>query len=161
MSNPGQYRQPDLLQQIKQFQDTQPSSFNTWKYNADSMLTPLDQTKSVYLASDLYVMGTINNPSDSSLKNGIVPIESGKYSQILHVLPKQYTFKSDEKHKLHYGFIAQDLEKCYPELVNTIETEDGVIKGVNYIEFIPLLLGKMKQMQDEIDQLKKNAPEKI
>jgi hypothetical protein len=51
----------------------------------------------------------------------------------------------------HYGFLAQDVEKLYPTLVN-----DNVLgyKTVNYIEFIPLLVSKIQDMQNEIDKLK-------
>ena len=52
---------------------------------------------------------------------------------------------------MHYGFIAQDVEKVYPELV---KNSDLGYKTVNYIEIIPLLLSKMKDMQGEIDDLR-------
>ena len=65
--------------------------------------------------------------------------------------PVSFTFKDDEKNKKHFGFIAQELEIVYPELVTN--TELG-FKSVNYIEMIPILLSQMKNMQMEIDKLK-------
>jgi hypothetical protein len=64
---------------------------------------------------------------------------------------KRFEFKKDNKK--HYGFIAQDIEKIYPELVNNNEVG---YKTVNYIELIPLLLSKIKDMQKEIDNLKEH-----
>ena len=54
--------------------------------------------------------------------------------------------------------MAQDLEQYYPELV---DTSDDNIKSVNYVELIPLLIGKMKKMQLEIDNLKDMMSKKI
>ena len=65
--------------------------------------------------------------------------------------PVSFTYKDEDQNKKHYGFIAQELETVYPELVTN--TEIG-FKAVNYIEMIPILLSQMKNMQMEIDKLK-------
>jgi hypothetical protein len=56
---------------------------------------------------------------------------------------------------IHYGFIAQDFEKEYPELV-TIKPDKTKqnIKAINYLEIIPLLVSKIQIMQKEIDELR-------
>ncbi len=65
--------------------------------------------------------------------------------------------KRDIDNQIHYGFIAQELEESVPELVHEIETPlDGKIKSVNYIEIIPLLLLKIKDLQNQINDLKIN-----
>ena len=51
---------------------------------------------------------------------------------------------------LQYGFIAQELEKVLPELVN--DGDDGY-KTVNYIGVIPVLTQAMQEQQAEIEQL--------
>lgn len=60
--------------------------------------------------------------------------------------------------KLTYGFLAQELEKVYPEMVK--ETETGV-KAVDYVSFIPLLVqayqdhdNEIKALQEELAKLK-------
>ena len=73
------------------------------------------------------------------------------------VNPVSFTFKNDSTNKKHYGFIAQEIETIYPELVSNNELG---FKTVNYIEFIPILLSKMKEMNDEIINLKEKI-EKI
>jgi hypothetical protein len=96
------------------------------------------------------VLGSINNPSDINLKNNIEQITTD--ANILKNLnPVSFTFKDDDQNKKHFGFIAQELEILYPELVNDNE---GGFKTVNYIEMIPILLSQMKNMQQEIDKLK-------
>ena len=47
------------------------------------------------------------------------------------------------------------MEKIFPDLVSD---EQLGYKTVNYIELIPLMLSKMKQMQTEIDSLKEKLP---
>ena len=102
------------------------------------------------IPKDLLVLGSINNPSDINLKNNIEQIKSD--TNILKDLnPVSFTFKDDDQNKKHFGFIAQELENLYPELVSNNELG---FKTVNYIEMIPILLSQMKIMQHEIDKLK-------
>lgn len=165
MSNYGGSRQSDYIQNIKQFQDNQSNNSNTWTYNSNAQLTPLDQTKNVLITKNLYVNGSVVSPSDVSLKENIRTLDNTDVDMVLNVEPIQYTLIADTSKKTHYGFIAQDLEKYYPELIyNTCsenDTDVSNVKNVNYIELIPILLGKMKQMQSEIDKLKEVHSKKI
>jgi len=145
-------RQGDNIQGIKQFV-TSSAGVVDWIYKTISgsttkVITPYDQTKTVMIPKDLLVLGSINNPSDIILKDNIEQINSDDFNKLN---PVSFTFKDDDKNKKHYGFIAQELETVYPELVTN--TELG-FKSVNYIELIPILLSQMKNMQMEIDKLK-------
>jgi len=51
------------------------------------------------------------------------------------------------------GFIAQEIEQVFPELVFTNET-DGY-KGVNYAEMTAVLVEAMKEQQTIIDKQQK------
>jgi hypothetical protein len=107
----------------------------------------------VYIQTDLYVNGTINGtlvtPSDENLKDNIHSISELKIKEFINLDPKEFTYKSDPLKK-HYGFMAQDVEKIYPELVNN--SENGY-KTINYIEIIPLLVAKINEMQKQIDAI--------
>ena len=147
-------RQGDNIQGIKQFV-TSGSGTVDWIYkqipiSTTKVITPYDQTKTVMIPKDLLVLGSINNPSDINLKDNIEKINIDDFNKLN---PVSFTFKDDEQHKKHYGFIAQELETVYPELVTN--TELG-FKFVNYIEMIPILLSQMKNMQMEIDKLKED-----
>ena len=147
-------RQGDNVQNIKQFV-TSSVGVVDWIYKTLSgsivkVITPYDQTKTVMIPKDLLVLGSINNPSDINLKNNIEQIKSD--TNILKDLnPVSFTFKDDDQNKKHFGFIAQELENLYPELVSNNELG---FKTVNYIELIPIMLCKMQKMQKEIDMLK-------
>ena len=140
-------RQGDNVQNIKQFV-TSSVGVVDWIYKTLSgsivkVITPYDQTKTVMIPKDLLVLGSINNPSDINLKNNIEQIKSD--TNILKDLnPVSFTFKDDDQNKKHFGFIAQELENLYPELVSNNELG---FKTVNYIEMIPILLSQMKIMQ--------------
>jgi hypothetical protein len=150
-------RQGDNVQGIKQFV-TSSVGVVDWIYKSivtstKKVITPYDQTKTVMIPKDLLVLGSINNPSDITLKDNIEQINIDNFNKLN---PVSFTFKDDEQNKKHYGFIAQELETVYPELVTN--TELG-FKFVNYIEMIPILLSQMKNMQMEIDKLKEDIRE--
>jgi len=55
---------------------------------------------------------------------------------------------------IHYGFLAQDVEKVFPNLVR--EDADGK-KYVDYIGMIPLLLSEIQALNEEIETMKSDA----
>jgi|LakMenEpi03Aug12_release.lakeMendotaPanAssembly.Ray.scaffolds.fasta_scaffold191874_2 hypothetical protein len=147
-------KQPDNSQGIKQFVEG-PSGQASWVYkrlpNGLQVQTPADKIRPVYINTDLYVNGSIYNPSDIILKKNIEPISSEKITSFNNLEPVQYSFKNDNKNKVHYGFIAQDVEKIYPELVKNSEMG---YKTINYIELIPFLVQKLNDNAKEIELLK-------
>ena len=103
-------------------------------------------------------MGTISNPSDVTLKENITDLTNDFCNDILKIKPKRYNFIDDINKKEHYGIIAQELELIFPKLVINTEINDTNeinenIKTINYLELIPIMIAKMKDMQNEIDKL--------
>lgn len=91
--------------------------------------------------------------SDETYKENIRNISTIDIDNLTCIQPVKYTMintKNDKKQ--HFGFIAQDFEKIYPELVHTKSEK----KHINYIELIPILLEKMKQLELRIECLEKN-----
>lgn len=145
-------RQPDNQQGIKQFVTTIQNQA-IWVYKRVStgevFITPGDSKKNVLIKKDLIVEGCLTNSSDINLKKNIENIPKEDNVNILNLEPRIFTYKNDVKEQKHFGLIAQDVEKLYPNLVSN---EVGY-KTVNYIEIIPLLISKIKEMQDEISVL--------
>jgi hypothetical protein len=52
----------------------------------------------------------------------------------------------------HFGFISQEVEPIFPELVSDIKRPFDT-KALNYIEIIPLLLEGIKEQQQQIGAL--------
>jgi len=149
-------RHPDNFQNTKQFIEG-PSGQAAWVYkrlpNGMKVQTPANKVVPVYINNDLYVTGSIYNPSDKILKDNIEQISEKRNSDFDNLEPKEFVYKEDPTKK-HFGFIAQDMEKIYPELV---KDSDFGYKTINYIELIPLLVSKIHSMQKEIDELKEKC----
>lgn len=145
-----------------------PSTYNN---GTIQVITPSSTNyQNVYIPGNLYVDGSIINPSDLTLKDNIVDISNDLSDAIMKLKPSQFTFKSDNSKQIHYGFIAQEFEEHFPELVtikpspvlksnmsptrNPITANSQNIKAINYLEILPLLVHKVQSMQLEIDELK-------
>lgn len=103
------------------------------------------------VTGNLTVYGSIFNPSDERLKENINNIHLEKANQLLTLQPITFQYNSDPKKNLHYGLSAQEVELLFPELIS--QTSNGY-KTVNYQELIPIMLTKIKEMQEQIDHLK-------
>lgn len=148
-------KQPSIQSYIKQFVVSGTSTEAVWCYkklsNELTVQTPVDKKYPIYIDNNLFVTGSIFNTSDLKFKENIKLVNIDKINELFTLNPVSFSFKTDSQKKIHYGFIAQDIEKKYPELVGNNNLGH---KSVNYIELIPLLLCKMKIMQNEIDDLK-------
>lgn len=89
--------------------------------------------------------------SDEKLKEKILPIENAK-SMLRKLNGVSYNFiKQEDKTRRHLGFLAQDVEKIFPNIV--YQTDSGV-KGIAYVELIPVIIEALKEQAEEIDALK-------
>ena len=125
------------------------------KINSFTYITLINPKKyPVLIDSDLIVTGSFFNPSDERLKDVIHDLytDDERTNNLLTLNPILFSYKSDIKKKKHYGVLAQDVEKVYPELVENNNVYG--YKTVNYIELIPIMLAKMKKMENEINELK-------
>ena len=100
--------------------------------------------------NNVTVNGTFTNSCDAQLKTNIQDIPSVESDKIMDLCPITYQRKDDLTDAKHYGFIAQDVEHIFPELVE--ENEALNCKTVHYLELIPLMISKMQKMQMQIDE---------
>ena len=127
-----------------------------------------------YFNGDVFSTGAYTG-SDARLKSNIS--DFGNAMDIINALqPKNYNFKMEGDYAslqlpkgLHYGLIAQDLEKVLPNLVKeskiTIKdyktnNEDGTekshdvsFKAVNYTELIPIMIKGMQEQAKKNEEL--------
>ena len=163
------YKQQGNNTTVKFFQQTQMPEL--WKYTNSNnnpyypnYITPSNKDANVYIPNTL-VVGTTVYPSDIRLKENIqdIRLDSRLMDSLMQVTPKQYTMKEDKEKDvvpLHFGFIAQEVETYIPELILTFRSidkeEEKEIKTINYLEMIPLLLMKIQDLQNQVDELKEN-----
>lgn len=96
--------------------------------------------------------GTLTQSSDSTLKTNIHKIEGDILSKVCKLDGYTYNWKDDKDGQLQVGFIAQEVEKVFPELVETIDSSN--VKLMSYIGMIPYLLEAIKAQQTQIEDLK-------
>jgi hypothetical protein len=127
----------------------------------------------VYASGNLGYSGSLIGPSDLKLKQNVTPLIN-VIDKIKLLEPKNYSYTSDQRYAHmnlpsgnHFGLIAQDLEKVFPELVfdavhPSAEESRGErggepvsYKGVNMIELIPVLLQAIKEQQVKIEELER------
>jgi hypothetical protein len=109
-------------------------------------------SQGVYLASG----GTSwTSNSDERLKNINSTIENAvdKLSTLRTV---NFSWKSDSTNKENLGLIAQDVEKVFPQVVNSHAEKDSDTEylGVSYTELVPALVKAIQELKAEIDELK-------
>lgn len=97
------------------------------------------------------IAGTLSQNSDERLKKNISPIRN-ILGKIMNISCYSYQWKDPVRdNREQIGFIAQELEKEFPQVVYT--DEKGV-KSVAYSNMVPVLVQAMKEQQSEIDNLK-------
>ena len=96
--------------------------------------------------------GTLTQMSDSTFKTNIRKIDDDVLSKVCKLDGYTYNWKSDKDGQLQVGFIAQEVEKVFPELVETIDSSN--VKLMSYIGMIPYLLEAIKAQQVQIEELK-------
>ena len=91
----------------------------------------------------------INSTSDIKLKENIKTVENS-----LNTLTqlRGVSFDWKETGKGSYGVIAQELEEILPDLV-----KNGEVKSVNYNGLIGVLIEAVKELSEEVKELKKKV----
>jgi hypothetical protein len=97
--------------------------------------------------------------SDQKLKSNIEHIQEKDIQNIMELEPVSFQWKKNiienknkDSTKKIYGFIAQDVQKKFPDIVD----DSGDMLHMDYIQIIPLLLEKIKQMHITQEQQQKH-----
>ena len=133
-----------------------------------------------YFAGNVYTTGTYQS-SDERLKKNISPlIGEDMLSKIGQLKPVRFQFLTENelqgkrlpalntKGGEHFGLIAQEVEKIFPEVVidvsQPIEDENGEVnekseivttKAINYQELTIALLAAVQELQGRIEKLER------
>lgn len=115
-----------------------------------SLGTSVYTNNAVYISSGTRINATtFSANSDKRLKKDIkiAALDDGR--SILDVPIKSYVWKDSGEKAI--GFIAQDLEAVYPELVVTEETG---YKSIKESKFVYYLMHEVKKLKEEVQELK-------
>ncbi len=121
-------------------------------------------------ASGSFLSGAPYVMSDAALKTNVqVVSESQSLNLLAQLQPKSYDFVNpnaafDLPAGTHYGFLAQEVQGVFPDMVRTftmpaMRDASGVtiepaqeVMAVNYTEMIPLLVAGMNDLKATVDQ---------
>jgi len=123
-----------------------------------------------YFSGNVTVTGILSNPSDISFKQNIRHIENS-LSKITQLDGKIYEHRIEDIPSINlaagtqFGFIAQELELIFPELVienihpgtdpyydtDALHRDPISYKAINYIGLIPILTEAIKEQQKIIE----------
>jgi len=124
-------------------------SFDRWRSDVD-----LRTDKSL-----IYVDNLID-ASDESIKENVESIGSA-LDALCQINAKEYDLIGPSNAR-EFGFLAQDVEPFFPNLIREIgyTHDDGTtetIKGLSYIQFIPLLVKAIQELNQKLDE-RSNTP---
>jgi outer membrane murein-binding lipoprotein Lpp len=83
------------------------------------------------------------------LKEDIRHVDSS-LEKILQLKPVTYRYRTDREEKQQIGFIAQDVEPLFPEVV---ETDDEGLKSMIYSNLIAPVVKAIQELNSKIDKL--------
>ena len=106
-------------------------------------------TYNLFVTGSIYATADISAFSDQSVKNNIRPIDNAleRVKQSRGVLYDRTDIVAND----NIGFIAQELEVNFPELITT--NTDGT-KAVKYQNAVAILFEAVKELSKQIDELK-------
>jgi hypothetical protein len=111
------------------------------------------KNQNLFVWGDINHSGSIYNISDKNFKQNIVPLTQDE-PDFFKLNPVSYNYIGSSK--THFGFIAQEVEEIYPDLVSDqiIDKEQTKkCKVLNLSEMIPLLVNKIKYMDNKMNGL--------
>ena len=94
-----------------------------------------------FAAGRLWSLSGSLSGSDINMKRNVKDLSSSDIKNINRLEPVEYNLKNDSSQRKRYGFIAQDVEKLYPDLINEGANK---MKSIPYNSFIPLLTANVQ-----------------
>ena len=93
--------------------------------------------------------------SDSRYKENIIPL-SNSLDNLQSMTPISYTRNDETTGKRHLGFLAQEMERVYPDLVHT---DSAGIKSIHYANLTAVLVDSIKELHGEVRALRAEVEE--
>ena len=109
--------------------------------------TDFNFNNSVNINGQISCEGGVALASDRRLKTNIKNIEDKDIEKLMLLIPVSFNWKKDINKKIYketFGFIAQDVQKIFPDLIQIKNTT----LHIDYIQLIPLLLTKIHSMAE-------------
>ena len=113
----------------------------------------MDSSGNFHADADVYAYST-SVGSDKKLKKNIKDIKYG-LSDVLKLRGVDFDWKEKRDGKHDIGVIAQEVKEIIPEVVSEVpDFEDGTYLTVDYSKLVPVLIESIKELKEELDELK-------
>lgn len=104
--------------------------------------------EAAYINTNGTIQGNLlNTTSDKRLKDDITTVPADEASHLSKLRPVSYTMKTDPKKNKRYGFISQEVQDIYPNLV--YQNRDGT-QSLDYTGMIPLVVNRVNDISKAI-----------
>lgn len=125
--------------------------------NADGyIIAKNDITTDTDMQCDTLFCDNLSQGSDIRIKENIQSLEN-TYSKLLELKSLTYNLKHDKDKKKKYGFIAQEVEKIFPELISRFDTKNIENQlHIDYVSMIPLIVEALQIQNNMINEIKNN-----
>ena len=110
--------------------------------------SPAGSANLTFDGTNLVCGGTVTASSDEKIKENITTIENA-LEKVLNLRGVEFDRKSDGVHSI--GFIAQEVEKIFPDLVFGTDP-----KSIAYQNFVAILVEAIKELNQKVDRLTNN-----
>ena len=133
----------------------------TWEFwvNSDNgNLILFNSAVGASIPAGTFALNGVYTPSDRRMKKDIHALEGAIVPKLMQLQPMSYRYKSQRDNDTPtIGFMAQDLQAVFPELVQTQQERFGTEQylSVNYAGLGVLAVKAVQEQQSEIDALKK------
>ena len=146
------------------FHHNNSSAYQDWKggywYIRHEATTKFRLTSGGQLDCDGDVVAYSTAVSDIRLKDNIEPMK-GNLEKLSMLTPISYEYKEKRDGK-HLGLSAQEVEEVFPDIVNEMDLmsfgkEGEEYKTVRQQELIPVLIGAIKELKEELEFVKRKV----
>ncbi len=107
--------------------------------------------------------GSLTHTSDRRLKENVNDL-SGSLDKLARLNGKSYTLIDDEEGQTEFGFIAQEVEEVFPEVVQEVQqyeldengeetTKEVNYLGVSYVQLIAPMVEAIKELKSQNETL--------
>jgi hypothetical protein len=139
-----------------------------------TMISKLKTTIAVIAFLSVSHLGFSQHVPDQELKKNVMPVKNA-LSYIQQLEPKKFEYNTGKYSKLklpagqQYGFLAEDVQKVLPELVGTQSQSymvgkntyrNASYKNYDLESLIPILVGAIREQQEQIEELKRQLASK-
>lgn len=153
---------------------TSPGSIGSFSYGIYGNAPSTIGTFAGFFDGAVHINGPFSHTSDKKLKDNLL-LSEDVLSKLSQLNSYTYTFKDNDNLNLpkglQYGFVAQELEELYPELVSEVihpiynDKEELIgketFKSVNYIGLISELTAAINELNAKVKDLEGQLETKV